>query len=141
MYSALRVGGMSVLLLVTLGALPADRVLAPADMVIRHARVYTVDEKRVWAEAVALRGDRIAWVGSDADAAAYIGEGTKVVDAGGRLMLPGFIDSHFHVLLGGNPDVLRIENGNSLKEIQRQVREFAKKRPELHWIEGEGWNY
>jgi predicted amidohydrolase YtcJ len=141
MYSALRVGGMSVLLLVTLGALPADRVLAPADMVIRHARVYTVDEKRVWAEAVALRGDRIAWVGSDADAAAYIGEGTKVVDAGGRLMLPGFIDSHFHVLLGGNPDVLRIENGNSLKEIQRQVREFAAKRSDLKWIEVEGWNY
>jgi predicted amidohydrolase YtcJ len=63
------------------------------------------------------------------------------VDAGGRLVLPGFIDSHFHVLLGGNPDVLRIENANSLAEIQRQVREFARKRPELTWIEVEGWNY
>jgi predicted amidohydrolase YtcJ len=132
---------MLVLLLVTLGALPADRALAPADMVIRHARVYTVDEKRVWAEAVAVRGDRIAWVGSDAEVTAYIGHATRVVDAGGRLLLPGFIDSHFHVLLGGNPDVLRIENGDSLKEIQRQVREFAAKRSDLKWIEVEGWNY
>jgi predicted amidohydrolase YtcJ len=141
MHSGLRVGRMLVLLLVPLGALPADRVLAPADLVVRHARVYTVDEKRVWAEAVAVRGNRIAWVGSDAEAAAYIGEGTKVVDAGGRLMLPGFIDSHFHVLLGGNPDVLRIENGDSLKEIQKQVREFAARRSDLKWIEVEGWNY
>jgi predicted amidohydrolase YtcJ len=110
-------------------------------MVIRHARVYTVDEAHPWAEAVAVRGDRIAWVGSNAEAAAYIGNSTKVVDAGGRMLLPGFIDSHFHVLLGGSPDVLRIENGDTLEEIQRQVREFAGKRPELKWIEVEGWNY
>jgi predicted amidohydrolase YtcJ len=132
---------MLVLLLGTLGALPADRALAPADMVIRHARVFTVDDQHLWAQAVAVRGNRIAWVGSDAEAAAYIGEATKVVDAGGRLVLPGFIDSHFHVLLGGNPDVLRIENGASLQEIQRQVREFAAKRSDLKWIEVEGWNY
>ncbi len=141
MHSWLRNGGTFVLLLVTLGALPAERSLAPANIVILHARVYTVDDKHVWAEAVAVRGDRIAWVGSDQDAAAYIGAATKVVDAGGRLVLPGFIDSHFHVLLGGNPDVLRIENGDSLQEIQRQVREFAAKRSDLKWIEVEGWNY
>jgi hypothetical protein len=132
---------MFVLLLAMLGALPAQRALAPADIVIRHARVYTVDDHHVWAEAVAVRADRIEWVGSDADAAAYIGAGTKVVDAAGRLVLPGFIDSHFHVLLGGNPDVLRIENGDSLQEIQRQVREFAARRSDLKWIEVEGWNY
>src|SRR5437667_353398 len=57
------------------------------------------------------------------------------------MLLPGFIDSHFHVLIGGNPNVLRIENGKTLAEIQRQVREFAMKRPELKWIEVEGWNY
>jgi predicted amidohydrolase YtcJ len=112
-----------------------------ADVVIRNAHVYTVDAQRPWAQAVAIKGDRIAWVGDENAATSHIGQSTNVVDAGGRLVLPGFIDSHFHVLLGGNPDVLRIENANSLAEIQRQVREFARKRPELTWIEVEGWNY
>ncbi len=113
----------------------------PADLLIRNARVYTVDSQHPWAQAVAIKADKIQWVGNDKDAAAYIGPSTRVVDARGRFILPGFIDSHFHVLLGGNPDVLRIENGNSLEEIRRQVREFANKRPDLKWIEVEGWNY
>jgi len=112
-----------------------------ADLVIRNARVYTVDSQRPWAQAVAVKGDRIAWVGDESGVSSYVSSSTRVIDAGGRMVLPGFIDSHFHVLLGGNPDVLRIENGNSLKEIQGQVRDFAKKRPELTWIEVEGWNY
>jgi predicted amidohydrolase YtcJ len=136
-----RFGFIPLLLFFTLIALRADQSVKPADMVVRHARVYTVDESHPWAEAVAVRGDRIEWVGSDADAVAHVGAATKVVDAGGRMLLPGFIDSHFHVLLGGSPDVLRIENGDTLQEIQRQVKEFAAKRPELKWIEVEGWNY
>src|SRR5205823_9728114 len=93
------------------------------------------------AQAVAIKDDRIVWVGDEMDAEAHAGPTTKVIDAAGRMLLPGFIDSHFHVLLGGNPNVLRIENGNTLAEIQRQVHEFAMKRPELKWIEVEGWNY
>jgi predicted amidohydrolase YtcJ len=112
-----------------------------AEVVIRNARIYTVDPQRQWASAVAIKGDRIAWVGEDGEASSHVGVKTRVIDAGGKMVLPGFIDSHFHVLLGGNPDVLRIENGNSLKEIQRQVGDFAAKRPELKWIEVEGWNY
>ena len=93
------------------------------DVVVRNAHVYTVDAERPQAQAVAIKGDRILWVGDEKDVGAHIGPTTKVIDAGGRLLLPGLIDSHFHVLLGGNPDVLRIENGNTLAEIQRQVRE------------------
>ena len=92
-----------------------------ADVVIRNAHVYTVDAQRPWAQAVAIKGDRIAWVGDENAAKSHVGQSTKVVDADGRVVLPGFIDSHFHVLLGGNPDVLRIENANSVAEIQRQV--------------------
>lgn len=112
-----------------------------ADLVIRNARVYTVDAQQPWAQAVAVKGDRILWVGDEAGAAAQVGDATRVLDAGGKMVLPGFIDSHFHVLLGGNPDVLRIEHGNSLHEIQEQVRNFAQQRPQLRWIEVEGWNY
>jgi len=112
-----------------------------ADLVIRDARVYTVDPQRLWAQAVAVKGDRIVWVGDEGGVSSHIGKATRVMDAGGKMVLPGFIDSHFHVLLGGNQDVLRIENGTSLHEIQQQVRDFAEKHPELPWIEVEGWNY
>ena len=118
-----------------------SHIAQKADLVIRNALVYTVDTGRPWAQAVAVKGERIAWVGDDKDAGIYVGADTKVIDAKGQMLLPGFIDSHFHVLLGGNPDVLRIEKGNSLAEIQRQVRNFAEKRPDLKWIEVEGWNY
>jgi predicted amidohydrolase YtcJ len=81
-----------------------------ADLVIRNARVYTVEERQLWAQAVAVKGDRILWVGDEAGVGEHVGKTTRVLDAGGKMVLPGFIDSHFHVLLGGNPDVLRIEH-------------------------------
>lgn len=112
-----------------------------ADLVIKNAKVYTVDAQHPWAQAVAVKGDRIVWVGDETGVPSQVGAATRVIDAGGKMLLPGFIDSHFHVLLGGNPEVLRVENANSLKEIQEQVRDFAKQRPALTWIEVEGWNY
>ena len=130
---------MSVIFLSSQKAHPQN--VGPADTLIRNARIYTVEAKSPWAQALAIKGDKIQWVGDDKDAGTHIGPATKVMDAHGRMLLPGFIDSHFHVLLGGNADVLRIENGNSLGEIQRQVREFASKRSDLKWIEVEGWNY
>jgi hypothetical protein len=112
-----------------------------ADVVIHNARVYTVDGTQPWAEAVATRGDRIIWVGSNKGAEQYIVPATKVIDAGGRMMLPGFIDSHLHVKIGGGANVLRISNANTLAEIQKQVREFSEQHRELKWIEADGWNY
>jgi predicted amidohydrolase YtcJ len=117
------------------------RAAEAADLVIRNARVYTVDQDHPWAQAVAVRGDRILWVGSDQDAEKFIATSTKMIDAGGRMMLPGFIDSHLHVKIGGGANVLRISNANTLADIQKQVREFSERRPELKWIEADGWNY
>jgi predicted amidohydrolase YtcJ len=111
-----------------------------ADLVIRHANIHTMDDTMPRAKAIAVQGDKILWVGEDAYAKQFIGEKTRVVDAAGRLLLPGFIDSHFHLALGNDPNVARI-TGNSLKEIQDQVRAYAKKRPDLKWIEMDGWNY
>jgi imidazolonepropionase-like amidohydrolase len=73
-----------------------------ADLVIRDARVYTVDPQHLWAQAVAVKGDRIVWVGDEGGVSSHIGQATRVMDAGGKMVLPGLIDSHFHVLLGGN---------------------------------------
>jgi predicted amidohydrolase YtcJ len=111
-----------------------------ADLVVRHGNIHTLDEKMPRATALAVKGDKILWVGEDANAEKYIGEKTRVVDAGGRLLLPGFIDSHFHVGLGNDPNVVRI-TGNSLQEIQGQVKAFSDNRSDLKWIEMDGWNY
>jgi hypothetical protein len=113
----------------------------PADVVVRNARIYTVDAGRPWAEAVAVRGERIAWVGSDSEAQSQIGPRTRVVDAGGRLLLPGFVDSHNHIRSGSDPDILQLGGTRTLREIQEKVRGFAGRRPDLAWIEAEGWNY
>ncbi len=128
-------------MLLFLSACQKQNTSEQANVVIRNAKVYTVDSQQPWAEAVAIQGDRIVWVGDESGAGAHIGPATRVIDAGGKMLLPGFIDSHFHILLGGNPDVLRIQNANSLKEIQQQLHDFAAQRPELKWIEAEGWNY
>ena len=113
---------------------------AVADLVIRHVNIHTMDDKNPRATALAVQGDKILWLGDDNDAGQYIGERTRVVDAGGRLLLPGFIDSHFHLSLGNDPNVARI-TGGSLKEIQEQVKAYSDKRPDLKWIEMDGWNY
>ncbi len=113
---------------------------APADLLVVNARVHTVDAALPRAEAVAVRGGRIAWVGEGREAERYRGDHTRTIDAGGRLVLPGFIDSHFHVGLGEDSNVERI-TGKSLEEIREQVKAFAERRPDLKWIEMDGWNY
>jgi predicted amidohydrolase YtcJ len=112
-----------------------------ADLIIRNASVYTADAQHPWAQAIAIKSERILFVGGDDEISRYSGPATKTLDAGGHLVLPGFIDSHLHVRLGGDPDVLNITDANSLQEIQQQVRDFSNRRPDLRWIEAEGWNY
>ncbi|MBX3053101.1 MAG: amidohydrolase family protein, partial [Caldilineaceae bacterium] len=73
---------------------------ASADLLISNARVFTADPSNPWAEAVAVQGNRIIFVGSGADARAFAAPHTEVVDAAGRTLLPGFIDTHYHLLWG-----------------------------------------
>jgi predicted amidohydrolase YtcJ len=112
-----------------------------SDLLIRNARVYTLEKDRPWAQAVAIKGDRIAWVGDDSDAIGRVSAKAKVIDAGGRLILPGFIDSHNHIDSGSDPDILSLLGAQSLSEIQEKVRKFSGERPDLKWIQAEGWNY
>jgi len=73
----------------------------PADLVLRAARVYTVDAQRSWASAVAIEDGRVRYVGDDAAVASLIGPETRVLDLAGRMVLPGFHDSHVHLMVGG----------------------------------------
>src|SRR5947209_2580 len=80
---------------------PALSRPAAADVVLRGGAVYTVDAVRSWAEAVAIRGDKIVYVGPDRGVASYIGQRTRLVDLKGRMVLPAFQDSHIHPISGG----------------------------------------
>ena len=80
-----------------------------ADTILLRAKIYTLNGKQPWAEALAIQGDKILAVGSDKDIQAYRGSSTRVVDAGGHLVLPGFEDCHIHFMdgsLGGKTKVL-----------------------------------
>jgi predicted amidohydrolase YtcJ len=112
-----------------------------ADLLIRNAKVYTVDEARPRAEAVAIAGGRIAWVGRDDEAGDLAGPAVEVLDAGGRLVLPGFVDSHNHVRLGGNSTAVDLAGATTLEQLREGVRAHADAHPEQPWIEGAGWNY
>jgi hypothetical protein len=113
-----------------------------ASLVVRNARIYTLDRSLPWADALAIQGDRIAWVGRDYEADDWIGPNTKVIEAGKRLVLPGLIDSHFHLLLGARGlHGVQLDDAKSVEEIQQQVRAFAQAHPDREWITGRGWQY
>ena len=112
-----------------------------AELVIRNARVCTLDLAVPWAEAVAVRDGRICWVGADSDARDLAGPGTEVIDAGGRLVLPGFIDSHNHVRLGSDTDCVQLAGAGSLAEVRARVAAWLGDHDDAEWVEGEGLDY
>lgn len=77
------------------------QVTPAADHVFINGGVYTVNSEQPWVDAVAIQGERIAWLGASADAVQWIGPQTRVTDLTGRMLLPGFGDSHLHMLYGG----------------------------------------
>jgi len=112
-----------------------------ADLAVVNARVHTVDPAAFRAEAVAVEGRRIAAVGTDDEIRQFVGAGTRVIDARGATVLPGFIDAHNHVRLGSNPGAVSLFGATSLEEIRDRIDAFADAHPDAGWIEGEGWNY
>ena len=108
-----------------------------ADFLFTNASVYTADPAQPRAEAVAVRGNHIVWVGRTAEAADLRGPRTEVIDASGRTLLPGLIDSHFHLLWGSlKLDKLRLEEADTLAEIFAATAGYAAANPQREWIEG-----
>ncbi|MFO7733108.1 MAG: amidohydrolase [Candidatus Aminicenantes bacterium] len=113
-----------------------------ADAVIVNARVYTVDAARPWAEAVAVREGRILAVGTTKAVSRHKASETLVIDAGGRLVLPGMMDGHVH-FVGGSTSLAKVDlaGTKSVAEIQERIRAFARENPEASWVQGRGWMY
>jgi predicted amidohydrolase YtcJ len=117
----------------------------PADVVVTDARIYTARADRGMAEALAIRGDKIVFVGSAAGAQAWIGPQTKVEHLAGRLVLPGLIDSHIHPLGIVDLDVCNFESRpqETLRELSAFVRGCLAKYhlPPGKWLMVYQWNY
>jgi hypothetical protein len=113
----------------------------PADLVLRGAVVYTVDEKKPVASAVAVRNGRIVAVGADAEVAPHIGPATQILDLAGRTIVPGFKDSHAH-LLGIGLARLNVDltGARDFEEVVARVTAAARERPAGTWIVGRGWH-
>jgi len=119
-----------------------ELIAKPADLIVIHGRVYTENPKQAWAQAVAILGDKIVAVGDDAAIEKMHGTGTKVIDAGGRLVLPGFTDCHIHFLDGSlSLGRVNLEGAKDAADIQKRLREYASKHPGDDWILGRGWDY
>ena len=113
-----------------------------ADLIVINARVYTVNPQQPWAEAIAIQNGKILAVGDKAKIENYRGDATKVIDAQGRLLLPGFTDCHIH-FMDGSLGLTRVDlNGaDSASEIQKRVKEYADAHSNETWIQGMGWTY
>jgi predicted amidohydrolase YtcJ len=114
---------------------------APADLIVTNARIYTADDARPRVEALAVRGGRIAFIGSAREAEALRGPATRVVDAGGETVIPGMVDAHAH--FAGLAETLRsvdLTGTRSQAEAVARVVARAKTLPPGTWIQGRGWD-
>jgi predicted amidohydrolase YtcJ len=117
------------------GALTGQRQAEPADLVVLDAKILTVDDGFRVAQAVAVRDGRFVAVGSTAEVRARIGATTRVIDGGGRTVIPGLIDSHVHALgVAAAEAVQPFQNLESIGELQDWIRAAATRTPPATWI-------
>jgi predicted amidohydrolase YtcJ len=114
---------------------------APADLLLTNGRVVTVEEGQPEAQAIAIAGDRIVAVGSNAEIRRYAGPATKVVDVNGQLVIPGFVESHGHFTGVGEAQLnLNLMDTRSWDEIVAMVAAAVKTAKPGQWIRGRGWH-
>ncbi|HEU4403125.1 MAG TPA: amidohydrolase [Candidatus Polarisedimenticolia bacterium] len=112
-----------------------------ADLIVTNGKLFTVDRERPEGQAVAVIGDRIVAVGSAAEIDAWRGPRTRVIDAGGRRVLPGFNDAHVHFVSGGRQlDAVNLKEAKSVQEFVKRIGERAGATPRGEWVQGGDWD-
>jgi predicted amidohydrolase YtcJ len=133
---------LAVCVLVLMTALDAKAESKPsATLIVTNAAIYTVNKQQPTAEAVAVIGDRIVAVGSRNDINLWSGPRTKVIDAGGKLLLPGFNDAHAHFIQGGAQlEQVQLTDASTPEEFAKRVAAQVKKTGKGEWILGGRWD-
>ena len=116
--------------------------MTAASLAVVNARVWTGDPARPWADALVVDGERLAHVGSSADARKRVGSSTRVVDARGMMVTPGFIDAHVHFLQGGLALAsVQLRDADTPAEFSRRIAERAARTPRGRWITHGDWDH
>ncbi len=113
-----------------------------ADFIIENAKIFTSDPDMPQAEAVAVKGNRIIYVGTNDGAKEFQASSTRIIDGRGRTLTPGLIDSHFHLLWGAiSMGSAQLYEAASLEDVKRILQEFAEKNKTADWVDGRGIRY
>ncbi|MBV8817495.1 MAG: amidohydrolase family protein, partial [Acidobacteriaceae bacterium] len=129
-----------VLIALTIGS--TNLAAKQADLVLLNGKVWTENPAQPVAQAVALEGVTILAVGSDADIRKLASADTKMIDLGGRLLLPGFNDSHVHFLVGGaSLTTVQLGTANSQAEFRERIASFAQALPDNAWLRNGLWDH
>lgn len=117
-------------------------VLTALDLVIENARIYSMDEQSSTAQSVGIKGNRIVLVGEDAEIDGICSDSTLRIDAGQKVVLPGFIDAHTHFRAMGIRlnSYLDLSSVASKKDLFKRLSEFATGKKRDEWIIGTGWD-
>jgi len=110
-----------------------------AELLMLNGKVYTVNHEQSWAEAIAITDGRIIWVGNSEDANQWQGEGTRTIDLGGKMVLPGFQDIHIHPVHSGvSYQQCALFDAEGVELLQQRIKQCAESEPG-EWIRGGGW--
>jgi predicted amidohydrolase YtcJ len=130
-----------VLFLITMASIARAQVKPSADVIVTNAQIWTVDKVRPQAEAMAIVGDRIVAVGSVAEVDTWHGPQTKIIDAQGKRLLPGFNDAHVHFVDGGDHlEAVQLKDAASPEEFARRIEDRVRVTPKGEWITGGDWD-
>lgn len=118
----------------------AERNRTDADLILVNGNVYTVNDKQPHAESIAVKDERVVFVGSNEEAKKFRSDSTRIIDLGGKTVVPGLTDSHCHIFGIGEREMrLNLEGTNSLQEFIQKIKERVAQTERGRWITGRGW--